>query len=384
LGRLAGDALSKNPGRTTYTVGALVLTLGMVVSVGAALGSYEAEVEAQAQSTFAAPLYVGARSFRGLGSDQPLSDTVEPLIENVDGVASAYPQRYVSIDIQGRQALLYAVPTLEAEQAGAGGRFTKDADSEAELVRGLRAGEVVVSDLTAKTHSLSTGDSITIPTPTGERAFEVAGTFSDLASFDSMYIDYATYRRYWKDDKVDRYAVLVDDAADVDATRSRLQAALDAKAVPATVLSKQELIDTILKAIRGLFSVARGIQIAALLIAVLTIANTMFTAVLERRWDSALCRALGMSPRQLRRSVLIEAGIIGVVGSAGAVVLGTLLGFAMTQIMQVQFSWVVAFRIPWALSLGAVLAGSVASVAAGALPSRSAAKASLIESLRYE
>jgi putative ABC transport system permease protein len=248
----------------------------------------------------------------------------------------------------------------------------------------LRAGGVVISRLTAKKHGVVSGDSLTIPTPTGARDFEVAGTFSDLASFDSMYIDYATYRRFWDDDKVDRFAVVLNGNADEAATRSALSLELQHRDVPAEVLSKQELIDTILNAIRGLFSIARGIQIAALLIAVLTIANTMFTAVLERRWESALSRALGMTARQLRSSVMIEAGIIGVVGSAGAVLLGLLLGYVMTQIMEVQFSWVVAFHTPWGLLLAAIATGSVVSIAAGALPSRTAARTSIIESLRYE
>lgn len=384
VGRLAADALLKNPGRTTYTVGALVLTLGMVVSVGAALGSYEDQVESQARATFAAPLYVGSSSFTGLGSDQPLSRDLEGDIEAVPEVASAYPQRYVSVDIDGSQALLYAVPTLEAEHAGAAERFAGAAEDEATLVEGLRAGGVVVSALTAKRHALETGGFLDIPTPTGARRFPVVGTFPDLASFDSMYIDYGTYRRYWKDDKVDRFAVLLRPGVDEITARTSLGAAVTRSGSPAEVLTKDALIDRILKAIRGLFSIARGIQVAALLIAILTIANTMFTTVFERRWESGLSRALGMGPRQLRRSVMIEAATIGVVGSVGAAVLGILLGYVMTRIMEVQFSWSIAFHAPWFLVVGSIVTGSLVSVAAGTLPSRIATRTPIIEALRYE
>lgn len=384
LGRIASDALLKNPGRTTYTVGALVLTLGMVVSVGAALGSYEDEVEAQAESSFATELFVGSSSFTGLGSDQPLEASLESGIEAVQGVASAFPQRYVSVDIEGQQALLYAVPTLEAEAAGSGKRFVGASEDEERLVEGLVKGGVVVSRLTANRHELETGDSLTIPTPSGARSLPVVGVFPDLASFDSMFIDHATYVRYWEDDKVDRYAVVVEPGADVGETADRLRAFIAGRGAPADVLTKRELIDTILGAIRGLFSIARGIQIAALLIAVLTIANTMFTGVLERRWESGLSRALGMSSKQLRNSILLEAGSIGFLGSLGAVVLGLVLGFVMTQIMEAQFSWSVSFHVPWSLALLSIVTGSAVSVLAGSLPSRSATRIPIIEALRYE
>jgi putative ABC transport system permease protein len=384
VGRLAADALLKNPGRTTYTVGALVLTLGMVVSVGAALGSYEDQIGAQAEATFAAPLYVGSSTFTGLGSDQPLPQHLESDIESVPEVASAYPQRYVSIDIGGSQALLYAVPTLEAERAGAAERFAGSSEDEATLIEGLRAGGVVVSDLTAKRHDVATGDSLEIPTPAGAKPFRVVGTFPDLPSFDSMYIDYDVYSGLWKDDKVDRFAVLLDPGVDTSTGASAVAAAVTASGSPAEVLTKDELIDRILEAIDGLFSIARGIQFAALLIAMLTIANTMFTTVFERRWESGLSRALGMGPRQLRRSVMVEAATIGVVGSVGAAALGLLLGLVMTRIMEVQFSWSIAFHAPWLLLVGSIAAGSLVSLLAGALPSRIATGTPIIEALRYE
>jgi putative ABC transport system permease protein len=384
LGRIASDALLKNPGRTTYTVGALVLTLGMVVSVGAALGSYEDEVETQAESSFATPLFVGSSSFTGLGSDQPLDADLERGIESVDGVESAFPQRYVSVDIEGQQALLYAVPTLEAQAAGSGERFVGASENEERLVDGLVDGGIVISRLTAKRHGLATGASLEIPTPSGAHSFPVVGVFPDLASFDSMFIDHATYLRFWKDDKVDRYAVVVEPGADVGATADRLKDLIAQTGAPADVLTKRELIDTILSAIRGLFSIARGIQIAALLIAILTIANTMFTGVLERRWESGLSRALGMSAAQLRASILLEAGLIGLLGSLGAVLLGLVLGFVMTQIMEAQFSWSVSFHVPWLLSLLAIVTGASVSVIAGSLPSRSATRIPIIEALRYE
>ena len=73
---------------------------------------------------------------------------------------------------------------------------------------------------------------------------------------------------------------------------------VDAQGLPAEVVTKQHMIDAVLDTVRGLFSLARGIELAALVIAALIIANTMLTAVFERRWEFGLQRAVGMGARR--------------------------------------------------------------------------------------
>nr|MBA2725331.1 ABC transporter permease [Actinomycetota bacterium] len=378
--RLAMDALQKNPGRTTYTVGALVLTLSMVVSIGAALGSYERQIEEQLGTAFAAPLYVGSDSFTGLGSDQPLVRSFETDIEAVDGVDFAYPQRYGSLEFEGRQALLYALPPDDARRAGGFPRLGSSAAEEEALFRSLEQGDLIISALMAENHDLSAGDEIELPTPSGSTSFEVAGIFPDLASFDSFYISIDVYSRIWDDDKADRFAVLLEPGADVSVVQADLREVVQTTETPASVVTKRVLIGGILETVKGLFSIARGIRLAALIIAALTIANTMFTAVFERRWESGLSRALGMSGGQLRQVVVLEAAGIGLIGGGGAALFGLVLGKVMTLIMETQFSWEITYRIPWTLMTGAVLGGIVIAALAGLPPGRMARRAPIIES----
>jgi putative ABC transport system permease protein len=152
----------------------------------------------------------------------------------------------------------------------------------------------------------------------------------------------------------------------------------------ARVYKKSELLERILGIVEGTFSLGRGIQFAALIVAALTIANTMFTAVLERRWEMGLERALGMSGRQLARSVLLEAATIGVVGGAGGALLGAASGFLMTKAMEAQFAWRIAFVPPFGLIAAAIAGAIVLAAAAGVLPGRLARRTPIIQSLRYE
>lgn len=384
VGRLAADALTKNPGRTTYTAAALILTLSMAVGVGSALASYERQVELTADALIGAPLYVTASSFTGLTSDQPLPADFRDDVEGVPGVGYVYPLRFSLTSVRGQQGIIFAVPVEQALNEGASTSLTSITEDPRSFLDGLGRGEIAISELTAEHHHLEVGDSLSLPAPGGTRAFRIAATYNELISFDSIYMDYDTYARIWKDDKVDEFGVLVEGSSSVAAVKTRLDDLVDRAGLSARVYPKRRLLDRILSIVEGTFSLGRGIQFAALIVAAFTIANTMFTAVLERRWEMGLERALGMSGAQLGRSVLLEAGAIGVIGGVGGALLGSASGLLMTKAMEAQFAWRIAFRPPFLLALLGIAGAVILAGAAGLLPSRLARRMDIVQALRYE
>ena len=384
VGRLSIDAVEKNPGRSTFTVAALVLTLGLVVAVASALGSYRAQIDRLIDALVGADLYVSSSSYTGVTSDQPLTADVKGVLAGTPGVGFVYPLRFSFIELDGSQALLNAIPVGAALERGASTELGAITEDPAAFTAGLRRGEIAISSLTAKTRELEVGDELTLPAPTGRRSFRVAATYDDLTSFESIYMSYATFTKYWRDRSADEFGVLIEPGASRAEVGSRLEALIEEGELPAEVYTKEELGERILRTVEGTFSLANGIQLAALVVAIFTIANTMFTAVLERRWEMGLQRAIGMSGKQLGRTVLLEAAAIGVVGGAGGAVLGTASGLVMTKAMEAQFAWRVPFETPWLLIAASVAVGVLVAAAAGVIPSRLAVRARIIESLRYE
>ena len=383
-GRLSFDALARNPGRSTFTVAALVLTLGLVVGVAGALASYEAQIEKTATALIGAPIYVTSESFTGLTSDQPLDLDLQDHLEAVDGVRFVYPLRFALLDLGEEQALVYALPVETALEEGATSELSAITSDPQSFLDGLAGGGVTISRLASKRLDLEIGDALELPTPSGRRSFRVEAYFDDLLSFNSFYLDLATYQRLWKDDKADEFGVLVEDEASVAEVKAGLEQVIARRGVSAEVFEKDELVSRILEVVRGTFELAKGVQLAALIVAALTIANTMFTAVLERRWEMGLQQAIGMGPRQLGRTVLLEAAAIGLVGGLGGVILGTITAFFMTQAMEAEFSWRIPYQLPLVLMLVSVGGSVVLAAVAGLLPSRMAIRTPIIESLRYE
>ena len=382
LGRLAGDALIRNPGRTALTAGALIVSSAMAVAVASGIDSYEARFARAAQDWFGADLYVVAGSSSGIQADQPVNATLARTLRGVEGVRAAYPQRYVVTRVSGEPALVYALPIAQAAREGVTRTLSESGADQDALIRGLGRGEVSVSRFTASRLDAAVGDPIRISTPSGARRFRIAAVFKDLVAFDTLQMEYRTYARVWKDSTADRFAVIADPGADIDQLALELTEAIDARSFGGRVLTEQEAVEELVGGVDALVSLARSLQLVALVVAALAIANTLFAAVLERRWEFALQRVLGMSRSEVSRSLLLEAGVIGLIGSVVGVLLGVGMGFVMTRAMVAGYSWDIPFAIPWGLLGFGLLGGIAIAVAAGVTPARLAVRTPIIEALR--
>ena len=121
-------------------------------------------------------------------------------------------------------------------------------------------------------------------------------------------------------------------------------------------------IDSLLMIILGLLAVAVAI-------ALIGVANTLSLSVLERRRESATLRAIGMTRKQIRRSLAVESGLIALGSSLSGMVLGLLFGWAAAYEIFSSLG-TVAFPIPWSIGLVILLVALVAAVLASVLPAR--------------
>uniref|UniRef100_A0ABS3ITP2 FtsX-like permease family protein n=1 Tax=Bifidobacterium asteroides TaxID=1684 RepID=A0ABS3ITP2_9BIFI len=121
-------------------------------------------------------------------------------------------------------------------------------------------------------------------------------------------------------------------------------------------------IDSLLMIILGLLAVA-------VTIALIGVANTLSLSVLERRRESATLRAIGMTRKQIRRSLAVESGLIALGSSLPGMVLGLLFGWAAAYEIFSSLG-TVAFPIPWSIGLVILLVALVAAILASVLPAR--------------
>ncbi len=133
-----------------------------------------------------------------------------------------------------------------------------------------------------------------------------------------------------------------------------------------------------------------GLAAIALVVACLGIANTMYTAVLERTREIGIMKAVGARSGDVRGMFMAEAGMIGLLGGA--------VGLAIAAIVSVAGNAIVnsiaanqgipldlsVFNLTWWLVLGALALATLFSALSGFFPALRASRLDPVAALRYE
>ncbi|HTD21604.1 MAG TPA: FtsX-like permease family protein [Terriglobales bacterium] len=127
----------------------------------------------------------------------------------------------------------------------------------------------------------------------------------------------------------------------------------------------------------------------ALAVAMLGIINTLVMAILERRREIGILKALGAADRDVKQLFFVEAGVMGLFGGTLGVGLGWLIGRIITVTANIYLRRqdlppTNVFAVPWWLVLGAIAFAVIVSLGAGLYPAARAAKLNPVEALRYE
>jgi ABC-type transport system, involved in lipoprotein release, permease component len=138
-------------------------------------------------------------------------------------------------------------------------------------------------------------------------------------------------------------------------------------------------IDDALGRIFGLFDALAAV---AVLIAALGIVNTLTMNVIERVREIGILRAAGMTRRQVWRSVVVEAGILGLAGAILGVVLGLIVGGLMVVLAGGRLD--VAADVPWQIVGLSLLLGVAVAMLSAAYPARLASRLPIVRAVQYE
>jgi putative ABC transport system permease protein len=127
----------------------------------------------------------------------------------------------------------------------------------------------------------------------------------------------------------------------------------------------------------------------ALTVASLGIINTLAMAILERRREIGVLKALGAADRDVRRLFFAEAGAMGLGGGVVGVFLGWLIGKVLTFGLNVylarqQLPAIDLSSVTWWMVVLAISISILVSLAAGIYPASRAARLDPVEALRYE
>jgi putative ABC transport system permease protein len=127
----------------------------------------------------------------------------------------------------------------------------------------------------------------------------------------------------------------------------------------------------------------------ALAVASIGIVNTLVMAILERRREIGIMKAIGASDGDVKKLFFAEAGVMGIFGGAVGVMLGWLIGRVINigtnvYLKRQHFPPEQIWYVPWWLVAGAIVFALIVSLLSGLYPAARAARLDPVQALRYE
>ncbi|MFH8929349.1 ABC transporter permease [Streptomyces pristinaespiralis] len=250
--------------------------------------------------------------------------------------------------------------------------------------------EVMVDADTADKHKLKLGDELRTIAVTGDFTAKITG----IASFKVtnpgaavVFYDTATAQRelLGKEGLFTNVMVVADEGVSDEALKKNLASALEQ---PYKLQTAKEAADSGREEVGSFLDVMKyamlGFAGIAFLVGIFLIVNTFSMLVAQRTREIGLMRAIGSSRKQVNRSVLIEALLLGLVGSIAGVAAGVGLAVGLMKMMSAVGMNLSTddLTVKWTTPVVGMVLGIVVTVLAAYIPARRAGKVSPMAALR--
>jgi putative ABC transport system permease protein len=242
--------------------------------------------------------------------------------------------------------------------------------------------QVTVGSVLAQRLSVHEGDSITLETKAGPRELRIARVANEYAAGGlTVRMRRELAERLTGIEGVDAYVVKADHTKLKEVEESlRVVCAKQGMLLQ----SYSDLTMVIEGMMAGVVGSLWGLLVLGLIVAAFGVVNTLGMNVLEQTRELSLLRVVAMTRSQVRRAIVAQAAMLGILGVAP----GLLAGLAMAYVMNLSTLPVighpVAFTFHPFLLLGGFLAAMTIVLAAAWIPAERAARLELAAALHYE
>jgi putative ABC transport system permease protein len=243
------------------------------------------------------------------------------------------------------------------------------------------AGEIKRDDMAFEPVSVELHDPISDRTTT----VRIIGVVNDQVSQSvlwGIYVSPATYQTVFGQPQMNRVFMALAPGVDAETTNREIKAALVMQGVESfdlqTELEEQQRLQL------GFNYIFQGFMALGLFVGVAALGVLAFRAVVERRQQIGMLRALGYQRGTVALSFILESSFISILGVLAGLVGATILGRNLFFSDAITETGSIDFQIPWLIVAGFVVVGFGFALLMTWWPAQRAASVPIAEALRYE
>lgn len=377
---LASRSLSGSLRRTSVLVAALSTAVSMTVAVGIMVGSFRQTVILWMKSELPADFYLRPAGNPATDQHPVISPEFADGLRKLPGVRAVQRLRAYEISYEGMPATLGAIdlsdPKIEHSSDFLSSRPATEVLPE---LRGVHA--AIVSEPFSYKHHIRRGDSIQLGLGDSPTPFRVADVYYDYSSErGTILVDRDVMLQFLPDPAPSNVAVFVSRGADPATVREAIEARAAASGARILVFANTDLRQQAVEIFDRTFAIAYALEAIAVLVAIMGVAGALLALIIDRRRELGLLRYLGASSAQLRKLILTEAGLLGLLANFSGLLLGVWLSLILIFVINKQsFGWTIRFHWPFAVLLGAISLVWMATILAGCYPARIAVRLNPVE-----
>jgi putative ABC transport system permease protein len=380
---LAARSLAGSLRRTSVLVGALSTAIAMMTSVGIMVGSFRQTVITWLDQELPADLYLRPAGNPSADRHPTIAVDLADRIARLPGVESVSRFRAYEIEYQGLPVTL-AGAEMSTRRPRAFSNFLSGR-SPAAVISELQASDAAaVSEPFAYKHHVKDGDRITLPLGGRLVTLRIVDVFYDYGNERGyILLDQSTMLRYLPDPAPSNLAVYLAPGADLEATRDQIKRAAARNDV--LIFSNRDIRREGVRIFDRTFAITYALEAVAVIVAVLGIAGALISIVIDRRREFGLLRIMGATTTQIRKLILVEASLIGILSNIAGLALGTVLSLVLIFVINKQsFGWTIQFHLPVMVLWSALGFVYLCTVLAGLYPARVAERLNPIEVVHEE
>ncbi|MBK8181190.1 MAG: FtsX-like permease family protein [Planctomycetes bacterium] len=405
FGRHAARGIHAHLSRTAVAIAALAVAISATIGMGVMISSFRSTFVRWLELAIEADVYCSAPTLVSSHNESTLDPETLDRLRFAPGVEDwtsyrGFETRLVSPgdppapiggQVGGQDAA--QVPGSTGETEGAGGAVLTreeqrihgaaitlnerrrnsfdflDAEGDEIWPRFETEDALIVSEAFAHHRGVHRDGRIELETDRGPRNFQVLGTFRDFTSDSGVVLlSRGTYERNFDDRGVTSVELFAAPGASVDRLVEELRAVVPADQL-VLIRSNRALRESSIAVFDRTFAITGVLRLLATLVAFVGTLSALLSLEMERAREIGVLRAQGVTPAEVRRLVVTETGLVGLIAGLIAIPLGVAIALVLALVINKRsFGWSVDLEFDLGLFLSALGLACTAALLAGLVP----------------